>query len=59
MRLLLLVVVPGLAAADSTRLDLAPMPELALLEPVYPLDRRDSDRRSGGIVANKIGRAHV
>ena len=50
--LALLLAVPGISAADSTRLDLAPMPELGLLEIIHPLDRNDDERSSGGLFAN-------
>ena len=48
---LLLTLIPGLAAADS-RLDLQPIPDLMVLEPVYHLDRGTSWRSAWGIAAS-------
>jgi hypothetical protein len=53
MRRILLLLVPGLAAADP-RIDLAPMPELVLLETAYHLDRGTDweSRTKRGIIAS-------
>lgn len=47
----LLVLIPGLAAADI-RLDLEPIPDLMVLEPVYHLGRGWSKDRTAGIAAS-------
>lgn len=52
---LLAILVPGLAVAD-TRLDLEPIPDLRLLEPVHHLDRgSDWNKRSSGGLTGSIG----
>ena len=52
----LLLLIPGLAAADSSRLDLEPIPDLSTLEPVHHIDRdTEYSRRTAYGIAGNIG----
>lgn len=52
----LLLLIPGLAVGDSSRLDLEPIPDLSTLEPVHHIDRdTEYSRRTSYGIAGNIG----